>query len=372
MIIAVDGPTASGKGTIAMALAAHFGLPHLDTGLLYRAVGRQVALNGGDPDSPDDALAACAFADALLDDEILRSEEAGGLASRVSIHPQVRQALYKRQRAFATQPGGAVLDGRDIGTVIAPEAPVKLFVTASVTERARRRWLELQARGITAALANIERDIAARDARDMGRKDAPLRAAPDALVLDTTHFGREQAIEAAIEAVVTAQNVSPTLRIRPFDDGLAQHFQDINSEWIEAMFALEATDRDVLENPRDRIIAPGGDILFVEAQGLGIVGTCALQRTGPDAFELTKMGVRETARGMKAGEFLLAAVIARAQELGAAKLYLLTNHNCAAAIHLYEKLGFSHDAQIMAEYGARYQRCDVAMRYWPHGAPGAD
>lgn len=203
MIIAVDGPTASGKGTIAKALAAHFGLPHLDTGLLYRAVGRQVQFNGGDPDSAEDALAACTFPDSLLDDEILRSEEVGGLASRVSIHPAVRQALFQRQRAFALQPGGAVLDGRDIGTVIAPDAEVKLFVTASVAERARRRWLELQGRGIEAPLAAIERDIAARDARDMGRKDAPLMAAPDALVLDTTHFGRDEAIEAAIEAVRT-------------------------------------------------------------------------------------------------------------------------------------------------------------------------
>lgn len=201
MIIAVDGPTASGKGTIAKALAAHFGLPHLDTGLLYRAVGRQVQLEGGDPDDPDAALAACDFADSLLADEILRSEEVGGFASRVSVHPAVRRALYERQRSFALQEGGAVLDGRDIGTVIAPEAEVKLFVTASVAERARRRWLEMSARGIDVALEVIERDIAARDERDMGRKDAPLIAAPDALVLDNTHMGRDAAIEAAIVAV---------------------------------------------------------------------------------------------------------------------------------------------------------------------------
>ena len=201
MIIAVDGPTASGKGTIAKALAAHFRLPHLDTGLLYRAVGRQVALTGGNPDDPTDALAACAFPDALLDDEALRSEESGSLASRVSVHPAVRQALYERQRAFAMQPGGAVLDGRDIGTVIAPDADVKLFVTASVAERARRRWLEMQARGLEVERAAMERDIIARDARDMGRKDAPLIAAADALTLDTSAFNREEAIEAAIEAV---------------------------------------------------------------------------------------------------------------------------------------------------------------------------
>lgn len=202
MIIAVDGPTASGKGTIARALAAHFGLPHLDTGLLYRAVGRQVQLAGGNPDDPHAAAAACDFPASLLDDEILRSEEVGGYASRVSVHPAVRRALYERQRAFALQDGGAVLDGRDIGTVIAPEAEVKLFVTASPSERARRRWLEMTGRGIGVELAAIEADIAARDARDTGRKDAPLVAAADAVVLDNTEMGRDEAIAAAIAAVL--------------------------------------------------------------------------------------------------------------------------------------------------------------------------
>lgn len=201
MIIAVDGPTASGKGTIAKALAARLGLPHLDTGLLYRAVGHQVARSGGDPDNPADALAGCDFADSLLDDETLRSEGAGSLASRVSVHPAVRRALYERQRDFALQPGGAVIDGRDIGTVIAPDADVKLFVTASAATRARRRWLEMQQRGSKVALADIERDIAARDARDIGRSDAPLLAAPDALVIDTSTFDRAAAIAAVIEAV---------------------------------------------------------------------------------------------------------------------------------------------------------------------------
>lgn len=155
----------------------------------------------------------------------------------------------------------------------------------------------------------------------------------------------------------------PALTIREFDDSLAGLFHDINATWIAEMFTLEPTDREVLENPRSRIIDPGGAILFVEAKGLGIVGTCALQKTGAYAFELTKMGVRESARGLKAGEFLLAAMIDRARELGAENLYLLTNHICEAAIHLYEKAGFVHDAEIMREYGARYARCDVAMRY---------
>ena len=204
LIIAVDGPTASGKGTIAKALAAHFGLPHLDTGLLYRAVGRQVALNGGDPDDAADALAACDFPEALLADPVLREEATGALASRVSIHPAVRAALFERQRAFASQPGGAVLDGRDIGTVIAPDADVKLFVTASVAARAERRWREMVARGIDVTLDAIADDLAARDARDSARATAPLRPAADALLLDTSNLDASAAIAAAIAAVNAA------------------------------------------------------------------------------------------------------------------------------------------------------------------------
>lgn len=201
MIIAVDGPTASGKGTIAKQLADHFGLPCLDTGLLYRAVGWQVLVNGGDHENEADAVAACAFPDELLDNPELRTEETGGLASRVSSHPGVRKSLFERQRAFATQPGGAVLDGRDIGTVIAPDADVKLFITASVEERARRRWLEMTGREIEIPLVEIEKDIVSRDARDINRKDAPLKAAPDAMVIDTTAFNKAQAFEAVLEAV---------------------------------------------------------------------------------------------------------------------------------------------------------------------------
>jgi len=197
MIIAVDGPAASGKGTIARALAAHYGLPHLDTGLLYRAVGITVARAGGNPDDPADALAGCAFADSLLDDPALRSEEAGPLASRASRHPQVRAALLERQRAFASQPGGAVLDGRDIGTVIVPDADAKLFVTASLEERARRRQAELPG----TAIASIAADIAARDARDAGRAAAPLKQADDADLLDTTNLSIGAAVQRAIALV---------------------------------------------------------------------------------------------------------------------------------------------------------------------------
>lgn len=150
-----------------------------------------------------------------------------------------------------------------------------------------------------------------------------------------------------------------------YSDELARVFHDINAQWIASMYRMEDVDRDVLQHPRERIIEPGGVILFVQAEGLGIVGTCALRKSGPASYELTKMGVLESARGLKAGEFLLAAVIERAKALGADPLYLLSNAKSAAAIHLYEKLGFKHDAGIMQEYGAHYERCNVAMRYQP-------
>ncbi len=201
MIIAVDGPTASGKGTIAKALAAHFGLPHLDTGLLYRAVGRQVFLSGGNPDDPAQAEAACAFPESLLDDPELRSEETGGYASRVSVHPAVRAALLARQQAFANQPGGAVLDGRDIATVIAPRAHAKLFVTASVTARAMRRWVEMKQLGKDVERAEIEADLEARDERDRNRAEAPLRQAEGAALLDTSNLTKEMAVATAIALV---------------------------------------------------------------------------------------------------------------------------------------------------------------------------
>jgi DNA-binding MarR family transcriptional regulator/N-acetylglutamate synthase-like GNAT family acetyltransferase len=175
----------------------------------------------------------------------------------------------------------------------------------------------------------------------------------------------ENALDATPLEVLAARAKAPPLAIREFSDALADQFHDINAEWISAMFKLEDTDKEVLLSPREKIIDGGGVILFVEARGLGIVGTCALQKTGERSFELTKMGVRESARGLKAGEFLLAAIIERAMAMGADPLYLLSNRRCAAAVHLYEKLGFQHDAGIMARYGARYARCDVAMLYRP-------
>lgn len=201
MIIAVDGPTASGKGTIARALADHFGLPVLDTGLLYRAVGYQTQLDNGDPDNAADALAACDFPASLLDDPALRFESTGSLASRVSVHPQVRAALFQRQVDFANQPDGAILDGRDIGTVIAPHAGAKLFVTASAEVRARRRHAEMVSRGVDVTYDAVLADVHARDARDTGRADAPLLRAPDAMLLDNSEMPREAAIAAAIAFV---------------------------------------------------------------------------------------------------------------------------------------------------------------------------
>ncbi len=204
MIIAVDGPAASGKGTIAKALGRHYRLPVLDTGLLYRAVGLSVLKAGGDPDREEDALAACNFGDALLADPALRSEAVGSLASRVSVHQIVRDALVQRQRDFATQPGGAILDGRDIGTVIAPDADAKIFVTASVHVRAERRYKDALAHGRHPDMDSLVADIQARDTRDMSRDHAPLRVADGADLLDTSDLTIESAVQRAI-ALVDAQ-----------------------------------------------------------------------------------------------------------------------------------------------------------------------
>jgi cytidylate kinase len=201
MIIAVDGPTASGKGTISKQLAQHFGLPFLDTGLLYRAVGWTLSEQGGDADNAADALAACNFEDSLLDNPGLRSEAVGGLASRISVHPEVRRALDQRQKDFAGQPGGAVLDGRDIGTVIAPDADVKLFVTASSEARAARRFEEMKRRGEPVDFDDILADILQRDERDQNRTAAPLKPAADAVLLDTTDLTIDAAIQQAIALV---------------------------------------------------------------------------------------------------------------------------------------------------------------------------
>ncbi|HKP79820.1 MAG TPA: (d)CMP kinase [Phenylobacterium sp.] len=205
-IVAVDGPAASGKGTIATRLGRELSLPVLDTGLLYRAVGVLVDRTGL---SPDDADAAAATAAALtadqLDDPQLRTRAAGELASRVAVHRRVRDALLDFQRAFARQDGGAVLDGRDIGTVICPEAPAKLFVTATPQVRAERRWKQLSGQGERVAYEDVLEDIRRRDARDGGRDAAPMKAAADANLLDTTEMTIEQAADAARRIVEAAR-----------------------------------------------------------------------------------------------------------------------------------------------------------------------
>jgi cytidylate kinase len=207
LIIAVDGPAASGKGTIAARLAATYGLPHLDTGLLYRAVGLGVLDAGG---SLDDEAAAVAVARALKaenlsDTERLTSGDAGEAASRVAGYPGVRAALLEFQRAFATQAGGAVLDGRDIGTVIAPDAQAKLFVTATPEVRAMRRWKQLTGRGDVIAYEDMLADIVRRDERDAGRGAAPMVQADDAVLLDTTDMDIETAFDAARRIVEAAR-----------------------------------------------------------------------------------------------------------------------------------------------------------------------
>ncbi len=156
---------------------------------------------------------------------------------------------------------------------------------------------------------------------------------------------------------------SPGLTIVDYDPTLAKAFYDINAQWIESMFVLEPVDEETLSKPQEKILDPGGAILFVKSEQHGIVGACALKKTSDAVFELTKMGVLETARGLKAGEFLLAAVLERAKAMEIKTLYLLTSSKCEAAIHLYEKLGFYHSKDIMNAYGASYERCDVAMQY---------
>ncbi len=204
-VVAIDGPAAAGKGTLALALAERLGLPHLDTGLLYRAIGKLMHLRGFDL---DDAELAGEFARNLDPEDLkrddLRGREAGELASRVAVHPEVRSALVDFQRAFAARTPGAVLDGRDIGTVICPDAQVKIYVTASAEVRARRRTDELAAKGRDVDYARILEETRERDERDSNRAVAPLRPADDAVVLDTSTLDRAGALAAAL-AVVEAK-----------------------------------------------------------------------------------------------------------------------------------------------------------------------
>ena len=200
-IVAIDGPAAAGKGTLAKRIAAALGLPYLDTGLLYRAVGRRVLDADGDPADPAAAeTAARALMPSDLRRDDLRNPQADAAAAAVAAIPGVRAALLAFQRNFGAA-HGAVLDGRDIGTVIFPTATVKLFVTASLEERARRRWLELRAKGTAADLATVTEEMRVRDSQDAARIAAPLRPAEDAMILDTTNLDAEAAFEAAMRAV---------------------------------------------------------------------------------------------------------------------------------------------------------------------------
>ena len=206
MIIAVDGPTASGKGTVAAGLAKHFGLKRLDTGALYRAVGLAVLDAGGDPGDEATAVAAASALNlTAIDEHRIRSSAVGLAASKVAAMSAVRAVLRETQRAFAADPAGAVLDGRDIGTVICPDADVKLYVTAALPVRTQRRLNELRARGEQIGFDELQAQIAERDRRDMERADSPLRQAPDAQVLDTSELSIAQAVAAAVAMVEAAR-----------------------------------------------------------------------------------------------------------------------------------------------------------------------
>lgn len=289
--------------------------------------------------------------------DVLKTVERAGLPVQPAQYP-VLSALDRH----------GALSVNDLATATGVSQP---GVTRSLTRLAemglvRTEQPDHDRRRTMAELTDEGRDVVARSKRDVWpRVESAVRALCDEL--DAPLMQALDAVEAALDREPLHQRalhaVAGDLRIRDFSDALAPVFHDINAQWIQSMFVLEPTDREVLENPRARIVDPGGEILFVEADGLGVVGTCALQKTGPDQFELTKMGVLESARGMKAGEYLLHAMIGRAAEMGAKRLYLLTNSRCAPAIHLYEKAGFEHDVGVMRDFGARYARCDVAMLY---------
>lgn len=206
-IIAIDGPAASGKGTLARRLSEELGLPHLDTGLTYRAVAHELLKSNLPLDDELVAVQAARRVDlAQLDRSVLSDHAIGSAASKVAAMPAVRRTLVQLQQEFATSPPGAVLDGRDIGTVVCPDANVKLYVTASPEERAKRRWTEEQSKGKDVAFDEILADIAARDARDMGREDSPLRPADDAHLLDTSQMDIETAFQRALTFVQMAKN----------------------------------------------------------------------------------------------------------------------------------------------------------------------
>ncbi|MCA8890781.1 MAG: bifunctional helix-turn-helix transcriptional regulator/GNAT family N-acetyltransferase [Hyphomonas sp.] len=233
-----------------------------------------------------------------------------------------------------------------------------LTTVSPVEGDSRQKQIRLTPDGAT-LVNELKRDLWPQ----VRRAAQQLCEGPDADFL--TQIGRVEAAlqERSLHDRILDEGAGPALRLVEYDDRLAPEFDAITREWVEDMFTLEEKDIEIIEHPREMIIDRGGVILFVEADGLGIIGTCALMPVDGDAFELTKMGVRASARGLKAGDFLLQRTIERARQLPIGSLFLLTNKKCAAAIHLYEKAGFVHDADIMDRYGKRYARCDVAMSY---------
>ncbi len=206
LVIAIDGPAASGKGTLSKKLAEHFNLAHLDTGLTYRAVAHQLLAQNKPLDDEDVAVDAAQTVDlGSLDKAVLSAHEIGEAASKIAVMAGVRKTLVEQQRKFATKPGGAVLDGRDIGTVVCPKATIKLFVTAAPRERARRRWNEMQLKGIDADFDSVLADVHRRDERDMSRADSPLKPADDAHLLDTSEMDIEAAFRAAVDLIEQAK-----------------------------------------------------------------------------------------------------------------------------------------------------------------------
>ena len=298
----------------------------------------------------------------------------GSRLKRLAERMQADAAQIFEQNCFITQPSHfpllAALDR--YGPLTVTEAVAALGVSQPAVTRSlvglvemglaettvsdadrRQKSISLTVEG-AAAVARMKRDVWPH----VARAAEELAAGPDAGLLD--QIAR---IEAAFDESSLSQRAADGHAIVEFSDDLAETFYDINEEWISEMFTLEATDREILSHPRELIVDKGGTVLFVSTGGLGIVGTCALMPMGDGRFELTKMGVLKSARGRKSGEFLLAAALDRARQMEMESLYLLTNRKCAAAIHLYEKLGFRHDTGILESHGKRYDRCDVAMSY---------
>jgi DNA-binding MarR family transcriptional regulator/N-acetylglutamate synthase-like GNAT family acetyltransferase len=235
------------------------------------------------------------------------------------------------------------------------------LITASREGRDQRhKTLSLSAEG-EALITRAERDLWPRVEGAVAEMCAGLEGSFLEQIAMLEAEMDKSSLAARVESL--ASPAAGGLTVRDFDDGLAEDFYRINAEWIEEMFALEDNDVALLSKPRELIIDKGGVVLFAETPDLGVVGTCALMRMGEGCFELTKMAVLKAARGRKVGEYLLDKTLERAKSMGIEQLYLLTNAKCASAIHLYEKLGFEHDAQIMAKFGGRYERCNVAMSY---------